>query len=78
MPVAMSIQAAAMQDAWLSGPASDANAVHHTAPVRSSQEICRSATGSSHGRGAAKMAAMSVMPGWWELPHSNAAFGPIA
>jgi hypothetical protein len=44
-------------------PARESKQCHHTAPFRSIHLICRRAARSSHGSGAARIAAISVIPG---------------
>jgi hypothetical protein len=43
---------------------------HHAAPTRSIHAICCSAALSFQGSGAARAAAISVIPGWWEAAPS--------
>ena len=57
-------------------PARDAKQFHHAAPTRSIHAICCSAALSFQGSGAGRIAAISVIPGWWEAPHSIARSGP--
>ena len=53
-------------------PARAAKQFHHMAPTRST----RIGALSFQGSGAARFAAISVIPGWWEAPHSIAMSGP--